>query len=112
MKVAYKLFRIRKDGSIDPLFINKKQHLSIKEWLDAEDHPTKGYAHRPGWHCLEEMNAPHLSLKGRAWFVVLIDEYEELKRPGAQGCTWYIAKRMKILERSFPNYGKTTTESR
>ena len=48
--IAYKLLRIRKDGSIGPLFINQKQRVPIGEWLDAEDHPTSGFAHRPGWH--------------------------------------------------------------
>ena len=63
--IAYKLVRKLKDGSLAPLFINKKQRLPIGEWMQAEDHPTKGYAVRPGWHCLLKPEASHLSKKGR-----------------------------------------------
>lgn len=63
-KTAYKLIRMRKDGTLGPLFINKKQIIPIGIWLDAESHKTKGYAFRPGWHVTLEMNAPHLSTRG------------------------------------------------
>lgn len=59
-RAAYKLFRRRGDGSLGPLFINKRQRIPLGEWLQAEDHPTKGYAHRPGWHCGVAPSAPHL----------------------------------------------------
>lgn len=64
--IAYKLFREMKDGSIAPLFINKRLRLKLNEWLNAESHPTKGFVYRPGWHCTEKPIAPHLSEKGRA----------------------------------------------
>lgn len=95
--LCYKLFKVRKNGTIGPLFINKKQVLLIGEWLEAEDHPTKGYAHRPGWHCTTKPEAPHLSMEGRKWFTVEIEDYETLTRPVSQGGTWYLAKRIKIL---------------
>lgn len=44
--IAYKLFRELKDGSISPLFINKKLRLKLNEWLTAESHPTKGFVFR------------------------------------------------------------------
>ena len=50
MDKAYKLFIKRKDGTIGPLFIGRKQRIPMGVWLEAEDIPTKGYAHRPGWH--------------------------------------------------------------
>lgn len=49
--IAYKLIRKLKDGSLSPLFINKKQRIPIGIWLDAESHPTNGFAYRKGWHC-------------------------------------------------------------
>lgn len=61
--IAYKLVRKLKDGSLAPLFINKKQRLPIGEWMQAEDHPTKVHAVRPGWHCLLKPEASHLSKK-------------------------------------------------
>ena len=64
---AFKLFKLRKDGSIGPLFINKKQRIPLNKWLTAESHLTKGYAFRPGWHVLLSPNAPHLSKKNRVW---------------------------------------------
>lgn len=46
---AYKLVRKLKDGSLSPLFINKKSRIPVGVWLDAEEHPTKGFAVRKGW---------------------------------------------------------------
>lgn len=96
--IGYKLFRLRKDGTIGPLFINKKQIIPIGEWLQAEDHPTKGFKHRPGWRVTSEKYAPHLSKKGRIWKKVDVYDTEELKRPKSQGGTWYIAKWLKVLD--------------
>lgn len=45
--IAYKLVRKLKDGSLAPLFINKKQRIPIGEWMQAEDHPTEGYTLTP-----------------------------------------------------------------
>jgi hypothetical protein len=45
---AYKLIRKMKDGSYSPLFINKKSRIPVGEWLEAEYHPTKGFAERQG----------------------------------------------------------------
>jgi len=59
---AYKLFKLRADGTLGPLFINASQRLPEGVWLKSEDHPTKGFAHRPGWHCTLKPEAPHLSL--------------------------------------------------
>ncbi len=96
--IAYKLLKKRKDGSLGPLFINRRQVIPIGVWLDAEDHPTKGYAHRPGWHSAEKPVAPHLSNRDRVWCMVDIEDYTELKRPESQGSRWFLSKRMKVLE--------------
>ena len=95
---AFKLLRVRNDGSLGPLFINRRQRIPLGEWLTSEDHPTKGYARRPGWHTVGRPHAPHLSPKGRAWFVVQIKDYEQIKRPASQGARWYLAKQMMVLE--------------
>jgi hypothetical protein len=105
MKMAYKLVRLRKDGSIGPLFINRKLRLLIDEWMEAEDHPTKGFAHRMGWHVTEHMSAPHLSKKGRIWIKVAIKNYEVILRPESQGGKWFLAQQMKVLEVN-PTEGK------
>jgi len=95
--IAYKLFRKRKDGTYGPLFINRKLKIKPDEWLQAESHPTKGFAVRPGWHCCAEPNAPHLSKKDRVWCVVKIDDYVEHQRPESQGGLWFTANNMKVL---------------
>ena len=49
--VGYKLFEMRNDGKLFPLFIGKKKETPVNEWVPAEiilEH--KGFAHRPGWH--------------------------------------------------------------
>jgi len=95
--IGYKLMRQRKDGTLGPLFINRRLRVPIGEWLDAEDHPTKGYAHRPGWHILAAPNAPHLSKKGRVWVKVEFNDWNEFERPVNQGGRWYLAQQMKVV---------------
>jgi len=96
---AYKLMRIRKDGSIGSLFINKRKKLPTGVWLKSESHPTKGYAIRPGWHVLKEPHAPHLKMtKYRRWYRVRIADYKIIERPKSQGRIWYIANKLKILK--------------
>jgi hypothetical protein len=96
--IGYKLFRLRKDGSLGPLFINCRQKLYAGETYEAELHETKGYKVRPGWHCCKEPNAPHLSKKGRVWAKVSITDYTKHIRPESQGGIWFTANRMKILK--------------
>ena len=93
---AFKLFRQRKDGSLGPLFINRSQRLEFDTWYDAEEHKTKGYAFRPGWHCTIDPIAPHLSQKDRIWCKVLLQDVKTYTRPINQGGIWLLANRMKI----------------
>lgn len=94
---AYKLIRKLKDGSLSPLFINKKSRIPIGVWLIAEEHPTNGYAVRKGWHCLLKPIAPHLSTKNRVWVVVEIEETELYQRSESQGGTWVLAQKMMVI---------------
>ena len=95
--IAYKLLRLRKDGSLGPLFINRRQRIPVGVWSPAEDHPTKGYAHRPGWHACAKPRAPHLSTAGRVWCKVGISNFTILERPASQGGKWYLADWLKVL---------------
>ena len=48
---GWKLFEMRDDGKLFPLFIGKNTETPMNEWVPAEiimDH--KGFSHRPGWH--------------------------------------------------------------
>jgi len=101
-KIAYKLVKVRKDGSIGPLFINSKLRIEVGQWLTAEAHKRRGFAFRPGWHCTRIPSAPHLKevLKTgetREWWMVEINGYEEQMRPEAQGGLWYLAKKIKFV---------------
>jgi hypothetical protein len=96
--IAYKLLHKRKNGSLGPLFINRKQIIPIGEWLKSEFHPTPGYAIRPGWHTVNNPIAPHLSKKNRVWCKVEIEDFITLKRPESQGGIWYLSNKIKILE--------------
>lgn len=95
--IVYKLFRLKKNGAITSLYINKTKELQRNIWLEAESYPTKGYKHRPYWHCTETTNVPHLSIKGRIWLRVEIQDYTEIQRPSFQGGKWYLANKIKIL---------------
>jgi len=94
---AFKLLKLRKNGTLGPLFINRRQVVPVGEWLKAEDHPTKGYAHRPGWHACSRICAPHLTMKGRVWCEVEMEDVAKLVRPKSQGAEWFIAERMRVL---------------
>ena len=95
---AWKLFRQMKDGSIAPLFINKKMRLQEGEWYEAELHPTKGFKVRKGWHCCPTPVAPHLTEKGRVWKEVELGGYVFCEmRPVSQGGLWYLADKLRVL---------------
>jgi len=97
--VGYKLLSRRKDGTIGPLFIDKRLVLPIGEWMDAKKGiHKKGYAYRPGWHVLARPEAPHLSKRNRVWAKVEFEDYQEFTRPAAQGGLWYLAQHMRIVE--------------
>ena len=93
---AYKLFRLKKNGAITPLFIDKTREIEFNVWMDAELHPTKGFAERPGWHCGTLPQAPHLTEKGRVWCEVEVEDYYGFDRPKSQGGFWIIANRMIV----------------
>lgn len=100
-KRAYKLFKVRKNGTLGPLFINKRQVIPEGVWLNAENHPTKGYKERPGWHTAP-VKADHLSERGRVWMEVEIKDYYKCKRPKNQGGYWLIANHMKVIKKVTP----------
>lgn len=93
---AYKLMRLMKNGELAPLFINKKSRIPLNTWLNAESHPTKGFAYRKGWHCTLKPIAPHLSEKDRIWVEVEIEDYVFFERPKTQGGRWVLAQKMFI----------------
>lgn len=95
---GFKLFRVRKDGTIGPLFINARMRVPLGVWLPAEDHPTPGYAHRPGWHAALTPEAPHLATgPGRAWFAVELRGVRRFPRPQSQGGTWLLADALLVV---------------
>jgi hypothetical protein len=96
MLSGYKLFRVRRDGSLGSLFIDKKKVLPVGQWLNALEVPTKGFAFRPGFHACSEPVAPHLSKEGRVWARVSLIGVTKHRRPETQGGLWYTAKRMRI----------------
>lgn len=99
---AYKLMSLH-GGKLYPLFIDKDTPVPVGEWMEAEEHPTKGFKVRPGWHCTHRMSAPHLKKelkrgRQRVWCHVEIGDYDMLPRPDKQGGMWYLAKWMKVHE--------------
>lgn len=95
---AYKLFRLRRDGTLGPLFIDARLRVPVGEWMHAEAHRTPGYAFRPGWHATVRKSAPHLSKKGRVWCRVSLRGSEKYQRPESQGGTWLLAKELRVDE--------------
>lgn len=94
---AYKLVKERKNGTLGSLFINRKDIIPVGKWITAENHKTKGFAHRPGWHCMLQPLAPHLKQEGRVWVEVEVEDYKFFNRPLNQGGTWVLANQMKVI---------------
>lgn len=99
--IAYKLMKIRKNGTLSSLFINAKRIYSFDEWMNAEFLPTKGFAERFGWHCCFTPNAPHLKevlLSGekRVWVEVEVEGVRVYDRPESQGGSWILADKLKL----------------
>ena len=97
--MAYKLFRVMKNGEIKSLFIDASKPLPVGQWLQAECIPTKGFAVRFGWHAAPEPKADHLTTKGRAWYLVELKGVTSIQRPKHQGGSWYLGDRMRIVGR-------------
>jgi hypothetical protein len=103
-KIAYKIVRIRKDGSLGPLFCNMKQRIPLNTWIQAECHPPPNKTIRVGWHTTEKQTAPHIYMTlpkkniKRVWVKVEIKNFKECQRPISQGGLWYIAQWMKVLK--------------
>lgn len=95
--IAYKLFRKMANGQLAPLFINPRQRIRKGRWLRARMHKTDGFKARRGWHCVPTPHAPHLSMAGRVWCKVEVDEYEVISRPKGHGDNWILAQRMKVI---------------
>lgn len=96
---AYKLFTLRKNGELSSLFINKQDRLPINKWLTAKLYPTPGFKERFGWHCCPRPKAPHLSNRNRAWYKIEIKNFKELTKPKNQGGKWFLARKMRILNK-------------
>lgn len=97
-EVGYKLFRLRKDGSLGSLFFNCSYRLPVGCWLAAIPIAKRGFAYRPGWHILKTPKCPHLSKKGRVIRKVLFCGNVQIHyRPKRQGGIWYTADAIYIL---------------
>jgi hypothetical protein len=100
---AYKLFHVRSNGTLGSLFIDRRAVVPVGPWLEAEDKDTRGFhtAHRPGWHCTAAPEAPHIKMysdgQHRAWYHVEIENVTVYERTPAQGGTWYVAQRMRVI---------------
>ena len=97
-KVGFKLLRKRANGTLGSLFINRKEIIPVGQWMQAEEHRTKGYYFRPGWHIMLTKSAPHLTEKGRVWARVAYADFETLIKPESQGGKWALAQKMMVLE--------------
>ena len=93
---AFKLFRLRKDGTIGPLFIGQSIRVPMGKWVKARAIRKKGFAFRPGWHACSKPYAPHLSKVGRVWCLVDLKGTKEHHRPISQGGLWYTARQLRV----------------
>lgn len=98
MVTAYKLFRIRRDGSLGPLFIDRSLVVPPGKWLKAKAIHARGFKFRPGFHACAKPEAPHLVTTGRRWCRVQLKGVTKHVKPLAQGGLWYTARQMKLVD--------------
>ena len=102
---ADKLFTLRKDGTLGPLFIGANERIPVGEWYQFNEKLSrKGFADRPAIHAATK-DAPHIKPKvgeGRIKKRVLLRNWKTFKRPESQGGDWYIAGEMKVLPEAGP----------
>ena len=82
-KVAFKLVRLRKDGTVGPLFIDRGFTPEVGPramWYRAKFNPTKGFAER------------------RVWVECRVACFRTYSRPESQGGTWILADRIKFVK--------------
>lgn len=96
--ICYKLFRLKANGKLTSLFINKKQEYEIGQVYYAENHITRGYKERPYFHCVATPKANHLIMKNRVWCEVEVTDPIFIKRPLNQGGMWILASSIKIIK--------------
>lgn len=94
---AYKLFRKRKDGTLAPLFIGASMRVPVGEWLEAQDLPTKGFAHRPGWHAGLVPETHIKESENRVWCECRIKDFYPFQLNSKQK-EWQIAKWLKVVK--------------
>ena len=93
---GYKLVRVRRDGTLGPLFIDRATVIVTGVWLESRAVKTEGFSFRQGWHACSKKSAPHLSKRGRVWCKVSLQGVKEHHRPRSQGGLWYTAKIMRV----------------
>jgi hypothetical protein len=106
MLTGYKLFRVRKDGTLGPLFVGCSIRVPIRKWVKARAIRKAGFKFRPGWHCCKFPWAPHLSKTGRVWCSVSLKGVKKHQRPLSQGGLWYTAKWMRVNYIVTPDIGE------
>lgn len=103
---GWKLFQLRADGTLRPLFLDTGDTLPYNEWIEAKDNTSlarkKGLQPRPGWHATLSPCAPHLKLElasgeKRIWVQVQLRGVSLYDRPESQGGTWALAKELMIV---------------
>lgn len=94
---AYKLFRVRADGTLGPLFLDATLRIKVGDRLRAKNMHKKGFKFRPGFHAVAKPYAPHLSKRGRRWHRVKLYDWRREKRPKNHGGIWLVAKEITVL---------------
>lgn len=103
---GYKLFRLRKDGTLGTLFVDRSLVIPVDEWMPAKDlsvmAQSLGLKARPGWHATLTPYAPHLKLnlasgEKRVWVNVALRDTTLYDKPESQGGTWVLANELKVL---------------
>ena len=97
----YKIMRVKTDGMLYPIGVNRYRSYNVGEWYDAEHIESRKYKTKKGFYGFEKPSSKRYkeSLRRgekRVWVECETEDCELYYHP-MDGETWMIAQRMKIL---------------
>lgn len=99
--LMYKVMRIKSDGMLYSVNVNRNKPYNIDEWVNAEYILTKHYHDRKGFYGFEKPDSKKYKDKlhrgdRRIWVECEVADYEIVYNAHDQ-VNWVIAQKMKII---------------
>ena len=99
--LMYKVMRVKSDGMLYSINVNRRKPYNIDEWVTAEYILTKHYHDKKGFYGFEKPDVTKYKYKlqrgeRRVWVECEVSDYEIVYYAPDQ-VNWVIAQKMKII---------------